>query len=218
MKDKNLLIIFTRNPELGSCKTRLAAKVGDQAALDIYKFLLEHTVSVTKELKVSKQVHYSVRVRENDLWDSSIYTKKQQHGKDLGARMQHAFEEGFKEGFKRIVLIGSDLFDVSQDDLAAGFEALDSTNFVIGPAEDGGYYLLGMRTLNKDIFQNMPWGSSQVFEKTIEQLPDNDVALLPERNDVDVFEDIKNIPAFQQFLGHLKDAHEKDVEHNVKFP
>ena len=114
--NKNLLIIFTRNPELGKCKTRLAAKVGDKAALNIYTFLLEHTVAITKGLAVEKQVHYSVKIRKNDFWDSSIYSKKQQEGPDLGKRMLHAFEQGFEQGYKNIIIIGSDMFDMNQTD------------------------------------------------------------------------------------------------------
>ena len=69
----SLLLIFTRNPELGKCKTRLAAKVGDTVALDIYEFLLQHTVSFTKNLAVEKWVFYSEEIWENDIWDNSTY-------------------------------------------------------------------------------------------------------------------------------------------------
>jgi glycosyltransferase A (GT-A) superfamily protein (DUF2064 family) len=116
-KSENLLLIFTRNPELGKCKTRLAKTVGDESALKIYKFLLDHTVSITKQLDVDKAVYYSVKVRENDIWDETIYTKYQQEGEDLGIRMQHAFEQGFKDGYKNIIIIGSDMYDMSQEDL-----------------------------------------------------------------------------------------------------
>ncbi len=142
MENKNLLIIFTRNPELGKCKTRLAATVGDEAALNIYSFLLEHTVAITKDLAVEKQVHYSVKIRKNDLWDKSVYSKNKQEGPDLGMRMHYAFEQGFEQGYKNIIIIGSDMFDMNQTDLEVAFEALNRSNFVIGPATDGGYYLL----------------------------------------------------------------------------
>ena len=200
---KRLLIIFTRNPELGKCKTRLAATVGDEAALDIYIFLLKHTVSITENLEVTKQVHYSIKVRDNDLWNDSKFEKKQQYGADLGLRMQHAFEEGFKEGYQQIIIIGSDLYDVSQDDLENAFNQLENHDFVIGPAEDGGYYLLGMKRLLPELFQNKNWGTSSVLKDTLTNLENESLQLLPQKNDVDYYEDIQDIEVFQQFLRHL---------------
>lgn len=193
----NLLIIFTRNPELGKCKTRLAAGIGDVAALDIYKILLKHTVSITENLKVKKQVHYSVKIRENDFWDNTIYSKKQQVGDDLGLRMEHAFQKGFEDGYKNIIIIGSDMFDLSQEDLEVAFHALEQHNFVIGPAEDGGYYLLGMKSLKSEVFRNKEWGTNTVLYSTKNDLKSEDVKFLDERNDIDTVDDIKDIPFFR---------------------
>ena len=78
MKHKNLLLIFTRNPELGKSKTRLAKTIGDQTALEIYKFLLKRTQEIAVKVNADKAVYYSVKVRNNDIWDSSIYQKYQQ--------------------------------------------------------------------------------------------------------------------------------------------
>lgn len=200
---KRLLLIFTRNPELGKCKTRLAATVGDEAALDIYIFLLKHTVSITENLNVAKQVHYSNKVHHNDLWNDAQFEKRQQYGTDLGQRMEHAFEEGFKEGYEQIIIIGSDLYDVSQEDLESAFNQLDNHDFVIGPAEDGGYYLLGMKRLLPELFQNKNWGTSSVLIDTLTNLENESLQLLPQKNDVDYYEDIQNIEVFQQFLKHL---------------
>ena len=198
--NNNLLIIFTRNPELGKVKTRLSATVGNEAALNIYKFLLQHTFSITKNLKVEKQVHYSVKVRDNDIWNETIYNKKQQSGEDLGERMEYAIQKGFEDGFKNIILIGSDLYDISQLDLETAFNALKNHNFVIGPAEDGGYYLIGMNTMNSALFKNKKWGSDTVLKETLNNLKNETYQLLPLRNDIDVFEDIRGINVFQQFL------------------
>lgn len=202
---KDLLLIFTRNPELGKCKTRLASTIGDSSALEVYKFLLKHTVSVTQNLNVCKQVHYSVKVRENDLWHESVFQKKQQQGEDLGQRMKYAFEQGFSDGFERIIIIGSDLYDLSQEDLQSAFQQLRDHDYVIGPAEDGGYYLLGMKQTNPLLFENKNWGTPTVLKDTLANLEHEKVYLLPARNDVDYYEDIKNIEAFQPFLKHLKD-------------
>ncbi|KAB7528255.1 DUF2064 domain-containing protein [Flagellimonas olearia] len=201
----SLLLIFTRNPELGKCKTRLAAKVGDTAALDIYKFLLQHTVSFTKNLAVEKWVFYSEDIWENDIWDNYTYTKKVQQGPNLGMRMLNAFEQGFKAGFEKIIIIGSDMYQLSQTDMEEAFSRLDDHDIVLGPAEDGGYYLLGMTTLKKEVFQDKTWGTDTVLSNTLQDLRSESVFMLPEKNDVDHYEDIKDIEAFQPFLKHMKE-------------
>lgn len=191
LASNNLLVIFTRNPELGKCKTRLAATVGDETALDIYHFLLKHTAAITENLFVAKQVWYSDKIGENDIWDPSIYEKRLQKGEDLGARMAHAFEKGFERGYERIIIIGSDMYDLQANDIEKAFEQLRSTNFVIGPAEDGGYYLLGMTNFKPELFKNKQWGRDTVLQDTLENLKDEPYHLLDTRNDIDLYEDIK---------------------------
>jgi len=197
---KNLLLIFTRNPELGKVKTRLAKDVGDETALEIYKFLIEHTVSVTKDLSVEKEVHYSVKIRENDLWDNAIFSKKLQQGEDLGERMQYAFEQGFKAGYQNIIIIGSDLYDLNKEDIEEAFVDLQEYDAVVGPAEDGGYYLLGMNFLTSQVFKNKNWGTDSVLQDTLKDLKNKNVKLLEPRNDVDYLEDIQDVAIFQKFL------------------
>ena len=196
----NLLIIFTRNPELGKCKTRLAATIGDTAAMDIYTFLIEHTVSITKSLTVDKQVHYSQNVHHNDRWNSSTYSKKKQQGSDLGERMYSAFKQGFDEGYKNIVIIGSDIYDLVQLDIEKAFTMLENNNYVVGPAADGGYYLLGMKKLTTEIFRNKNWGTETVLQDTMLDLEAETIAMLDIRNDIDIYEDIKGIAIFKKFI------------------
>lgn len=200
-----LLIIFTRNPELGKVKTRLAKDVGDITAFKIYNFLLEHTVSVTRNLAVSKEVYYSEAIAENDIWKPEIYSKNLQKGKGLGERMKNAFEEGFKNGYRNIIIIGSDLYDLHQEDLEKAFKLLQEKDAVIGPATDGGYYLLGMNQLFPEVFQKKEWGTSSVLEETLKDLKEKKIGLLEARNDVDYYSDIKDHKDFQQFFNKLKD-------------
>ncbi|AIM59690.1 TIGR04282 family arsenosugar biosynthesis glycosyltransferase [Cellulophaga lytica] len=202
--NKNLLLIFTRNPELGKCKTRLAAKTGDKIALDIYKFLLNHTVAITQNLNADKQVHYSVAIRDNDIWSNNIYHKKLQNGNDLGSRMMNAFKQGFADGYKNIIIIGSDLFDITTTDIENAFDHLLKNDFVVGPATDGGYYLLGMKKLNSSVFKNKDWGTNTVLKDTLNNLKDEKIKLLEAKNDVDYYEDIKDIDAFKPFLKNIK--------------
>ncbi len=197
---KNLLLIFTRNPELGKAKTRLAKTVGDETALEIYKFLLDKTKQVTTNLSCDKAVYYSVKVRENDIWTSDVFQKHQQKGEDLGIRMLNAFKDGFKAGYEKVMIIGSDLYDLTPNHINDAFSKLNTNDVVIGPAEDGGYYLLGMKNLQSAIFKNKKWGTATVRKDTLNDLHKVSVHLLEELNDVDVFDDIKNHKAFQHFL------------------
>lgn len=200
LRKDNLLLIFTRNPELGKCKTRLAAVIGDESALEIYEFLLARTAEITRKLKADKVVYYSESIMEQDVWDSRDYDKKRQEGRDLGERMLNAFQWGFKQGYQKILIIGSDLYDLSSRDLEEAFETLDNNNFVVGPASDGGYYLLGMKKLKEELFEAKAWGKASVLEETLEDLQNETVHLLEVRNDVDVYEDIKDIDVFRKFL------------------
>jgi len=201
LNSRNLLLIFTRNPELGKVKSRLAASIGDQSALEVYTFLLKHTQKVTQNLSVDKQVWYSENVNKNDFWNNELYTKYEQiQEEDLGIRMQYAFEEGFKSGYKNIIIIGSDLYDLKTCDLNKAFEILESNEAVLGPAEDGGFYLLGMNKMIPELFKNKEWGTNTVLKDTLKNLKKYTFEALDERNDIDYLSDIENINVFQQFL------------------
>lgn len=202
---KKALIVFTRNPELGKCKTRLAATIGDKSALDVYRFLLDHTVKITSSLSADVYVYYSEKIREIDIWDTSIFRKKQQQGLDLGAKMQHAFTEVFGMGYQKAIIIGSDMYDINTQDLEDAFLTLEHNNFVVGPAQDGGYYLLGMKQLKTSLFKNKKWGTTTVLSDTLQNLTLEKVSILPEKNDVDYFDDIRDIAVFEKFFSHLKD-------------
>lgn len=195
----NLLIIFTRNPELGKAKTRLAKTIGDQSALEVYKYLLNHTKNVTQNANCDKAVYYSVKVRDNDIWDSNIYQKHQQHGNDLGERMHNAFEQAFKNGYKKVAIIGSDLFHLTTNHINQAFEQLDTNDAVIGPAEDGGYYLLALKQPHAEVFKNKQWSTDTVFADTIKSLQNKNIAKLEVLNDIDTFDDIKHIPELKKF-------------------
>lgn len=200
MISKNLLIIFTKNPELGKCKTRLAKSIGDISALKVYKYLLQHTAKVTQEITANKEVFYNQTPIENDNFSSAYFSKKTQTGADLGEKMSNAFQEGFSNKYEKIVIIGSDLYDLETKDIQEAFLQLEKSDYVIGPAKDGGYYLLGMKKFTPKIFQQINWSSSTVLEETLQLLKNKKVVLLQEKNDIDTIEDIKHINVFQQYI------------------
>lgn len=196
---KNALIIFTRNPELGKCKTRLAKVIGDEAALEIYKYLLDHTAEISKNIKADKFVFYSDDIKKEDLWNKDIFRKKLQYGIDLGARMENAFTELFELNYEKVIIIGSDLLDLKTKHVDDAFQLLETNELVVGPAKDGGYYLLGMKSLHLNIFKNKVWGTSNVFKDTVKDIQNSTYALMEELNDIDTFEDIKPYQQLRKF-------------------
>lgn len=193
MSSKNLLMLFVRNPELGKVKTRLAASVGPETALDIYLHLLQHTRSVTQELPMDKVVYYSERVEEQDMWPNQQYQKKLQPAGDLGEKMAAAFEAAFTAGYTSVVIIGSDCLQLTSDIISKAFEELQTHEVVIGPALDGGYYLLGMNHLHPELFQGKRWSTEHVFPDTLYDIERLHLthALLPALSDVDNLEDLE---------------------------
>lgn len=165
---KSLLIIFYRNPELGKVKTRLAAALGDAKALAIYLYLAAHTKTISENLRGDKVVFYSHYIVTEDNWNNDLYQKHIQSGIDLGERMLHAFRDGFKSGFHSICIIGTDCFELTSALLEEAFTKLQSYDAVIGPAKDGGYYLLGMNALHVEFFKDKLWSTSTVCAATIQ--------------------------------------------------
>lgn len=196
---ENALIIFTRNPELGKCKTRLAKTLGNQSALDIYKYLLKHTANISAKVATDRYVFYSNAIQQDDLWDNQLFNKKLQQGNNLGERMANAFSELFQLGHKKIIIIGSDLLDLNKDIIEQGFNALNTSDVVIGPAKDGGYYLLGMKRLHSNVFKNKNWGTETIRRETLKDLENYNVALLNALNDIDTFEDMNHYEELKPF-------------------
>lgn len=192
--NKNVVIVFTRNPELGKVKTRLASTIGNEAALEVYNRLLNHTQHVLSTLNCDVAVYYSNKINANDIWDKPNYFKFIQKGEDLGERMRQAFKEQFHLKYQNVVIVGSDLFDLKAEHMNQAFKALEQNDFVIGPAKDGGYYLLGMKVLLPAVFLNKEWSSPNVFSATIEDFRSYNFEILEILNDIDTFEDLELYP------------------------
>ncbi|WP_371412752.1 TIGR04282 family arsenosugar biosynthesis glycosyltransferase [Kordia sp. SMS9] len=190
---------FTRNPELGKVKSRLAKGIGEKAALEVYIQLLEHTKSVLQQIDVDKCVWYSVAVRKNDLWNDKIYQKKAQIGDDLGARMLNSFKDAFQNNYEKVIIIGSDLYDLRPTHIQEAIDALDTNDVVIGPAKDGGYYLLGMKTLHEKAFAPKAWGTETVLADTLKELDSQKIQLLETLNDIDYAEDLLPYETFKKY-------------------
>jgi rSAM/selenodomain-associated transferase 1 len=193
MLSSTALVIFVRNPILGQVKTRLAKDIGDERALAIYLQLLEHTLKITRSLSFRKFIYYADEVSDYDLWSVPGYTKRMQSGTNLGERMLNSFKELFEQGFTRIVIIGSDCLQLQAENLQEAVTLLESNTAVIGPASDGGYYLLGLTKLYPELFVNKPWSTDQVLTKTIDDFNNQGIsyALLEELSDIDDITDLE---------------------------
>lgn len=195
-----LLIVFCKNPELGKVKTRLSKDIGPENALKVYKKLLEHTAACVAEIKVRTGVFYHESLIKKDVWEQIATDKKVQSTGDLGARMAAAFRWGFQLGLCPIVLIGSDLWSLTSVDIQKAFKALIISDFVLGPAQDGGYYLLGMKKFEPCLFEKMPWSTPQLLAQTLALLENKKTAILEEKNDIDVLEDLKKVPELMALI------------------
>ena len=192
MLSTTALVIYVRNPISGQVKTRLAKDIGDERALEIYLQLLQHTLEITRSLNFRKFIYYADEVSDYDLWSVPGYTKRKQNGNDLGKRMYNSFKELFDQGFTRIIIIGSDCLQLKTETLEQAVALLESNAAVLGPASDGGYYLLGLTKFYPDLFINKPWSTNQVCSKTIDDFINLGIsyALLEELSDIDTVADL----------------------------
>ncbi|MCG2588507.1 TIGR04282 family arsenosugar biosynthesis glycosyltransferase [Rhodohalobacter sulfatireducens] len=204
--DKKLLLIFVKNPEKGKVKTRLAKTVGNDKAYNTYLRLLDYTMKVAAMTEAQKQIWYSSFIDHEDGFESqptgrpkhsggsvTKFEKKLQRGENLGARMQNAFQDGFKGEYGKIVIIGSDCPGITSEIIEEAFTELDGKDVVIGPSEDGGYYLLGLKKMIPGIFEDISWSTEDVFSETVKVLKNEkmDYGLLPTLNDIDTEEDLR---------------------------
>lgn len=192
--DTPLLIIFTRNPVKGKVKTRLAASIGDDSALRIYNKLREHTRTVALESGAHLAVYYADHVPDSDIFLCNGTRSFLQNGEDLGTRMLNAFRQGFSDNYLRIALIGTDCPELTGNLLRHAFELLKQHGAVIGPARDGGYYLIGMRRLIPELFINRKWSTPHVYREAMDTFRHNEVdcAVLRQLSDIDTADDLGN--------------------------
>ncbi len=196
---RKAIIIFVRKPELGKVKTRLAASAGDEKALEVYKALLQHTYDITMPVGADKYVFYAGEIEKNDLWNAQGYIKRLQSNDDLGRKMKDAFIHLFDDGYDQVVITGSDCFELTTAIINQAFDKLEDNELVIGPANDGGYYLLGLKRMITSLFENKQWSTDTVLADTIKDVKALDIsyALLPELSDIDTIEDLNR---YQQTL------------------
>ncbi|MDG1333104.1 MAG: TIGR04282 family arsenosugar biosynthesis glycosyltransferase [Crocinitomicaceae bacterium] len=202
MSDKRLLVVFVKNAILGTAKTRLAKTIGQEAAFEVYKHLMEITEEATAGVQNCDVHIYFSSEKDPTRWNG--FEQYVQQGNDLGERMSGAFRTGFELGYDKIVGVGSDLPDLSSEIIEKGLSELNSNETVFGPAEDGGYYLIGMGSMIDCIFEDKPWSTETLMDVTLEELKSKgySVGIIETLNDLDNEEDLLSSSISEKFV-HL---------------
>lgn len=195
---KQCVIIFTRYPEPGTTKTRLIPYFGSQGAADLQRGFTEHTLSLARMVRVQTGSDLLVYCTGAPLdkfksWLGKDILYRNQANGDLGARLECAFDQAFKEAYDRILLVGIDCPFLRPHHFNHAFQALSCHDVVLGPAEDGGYTLIGLSSPIPSIFHNMTWSTASVFKTTMDRLNTmrKRVSLLPHLPDIDRPEDVE---------------------------
>jgi rSAM/selenodomain-associated transferase 1 len=191
------LIVFTRYPEPGKTKTRLIPALGPEGAAELQRSMTEDTLNNARRLKTRRPVSLEVRYEGGNKtlmqeWLGQHLTFRSQGGGDLGARIKMAFHDAFRAGARRVVIIGTDCPNLNSELLETAFDDLQRSDIVIGPANDGGYYLIGLRRPLPQLFDGIRWGSDKVLEQTLQRAREANVhpSLLTTLSDVDRPEDL----------------------------
>ncbi|WP_339138737.1 MAG: TIGR04282 family arsenosugar biosynthesis glycosyltransferase [Candidatus Electrothrix sp. GW3-4] len=200
----SVIVLFTRYPQAGKVKTRLIKRLGPQGAANLHSRLTKQVIRKLQPILESGSVQLQISYcggakQEIQTWLGKDFQLVRQQGHDLGERMRHAFEQVWQQEADRVLLIGSDCPGINPALLENGLERLKNHDVILGPASDGGYYLIGLsarlaprRQDYVNLFHNIDWGSGRVLKQTLAQLQKSNLpfALLPELHDIDRPEDL----------------------------
>ncbi|MFQ5823728.1 MAG: TIGR04282 family arsenosugar biosynthesis glycosyltransferase [bacterium] len=192
----NSIVIFVKYPAPGKVKTRLGVQVGHRLAADLYQLFISQTFELAQNAAPDNiYVAYEPEKQLDELKKliPLEFDYFPQHGKDLGKRMLNAFNYVLKQGSHKVIIMGSDSPTLPVQIVKDAFKRLDASDLVLGPAEDGGYYLIGIKKIHQDILENVQWSSSSVLQKTLEIALDLGLTytLLPEWYDIDELENLQ---------------------------
>lgn len=193
------IVVFVKNAVPGKVKTRLAKTIGDKEALEVYLRLLEITKREVLKVDANKEVWYAWDIGKDDIWEEELFSKKSQIDGDLGEKMKHAFEDSFKNGCNKMVLIGSDCPTLTSKIMEEAFAKLDENDVVFGPSEDGGYYLIGMSSYKPEVLEDIDWSTERVMEQTVLRAQETEIKLAK----LQVLNDIDNEHDWNEYLANL---------------
>jgi rSAM/selenodomain-associated transferase 1 len=198
-QDDTCIILFVKYPAPGQVKTRLASEVGPETAASLYRAFVTDILTTLSKAKTNFKVFFDPADAQTQFqqWLGEHLSYVPQKGRDLGEKMRNAFQHTFANGCTNALLVGSDSPDLPGDYLVEAATALNAGKIVIGPARDGGYYLIGFTKSNflPAAFDSIAWGTHTVFEETLTVLEGRgrEVHRLPEWHDVDTLADLKSL-------------------------
>jgi len=190
------IILFVKYPEKGRVKTRLSAVLGDETTQNLYKCFVSDLIGTLEKKRYTFKIAFYPPGSYKKIisWLGPEHSYITQVGSDIGERMETAFKETFLEGFNEVLVIGSDIPDITPSLIDKAFEVLKSSDAVIGPCFDGGYYLIGFRkkTFLSDTFKGIQWSTEGVFKDTMGVFMKKGfkVHVLPKLRDIDRIEDL----------------------------
>jgi len=192
--NEHAIIIFQKNPVPGKVKTQLGEVIGTEKAVEVYEYLLNYTHDLVKKYPADVFVYFQDEVDDRFLLNDHYHLSLQGEG-DLSVKIKQAFAEVLGKGYQKVVIIGSECLELTNDILDEAFEALNYQDLVIGPAQDGTFYLLGMKGLYNELFDRISWGTESVVQDILldaKNLKLN-VHKLKMLFDVEKYEDLKSL-------------------------
>lgn len=198
-RSSNCILLFVKSPRAGTVKTRLAAEIGEEAVVGLYKCFVEDLLAMIENVDSGLRLcfHPPEAMSQVRQWLGDRHSYRPQRGDDLGHRLRNAFAGAFEDGFSKVVAIGSDSPDLPEEFLREAFDKLESHDAVLGPANDGGYYLIGFSedSFITEAFDDINWSTSGVCDQTRARLGTHglSVHLLPLWYDVDVQSDLDDL-------------------------
>lgn len=192
---KEALIIFQKNRVPGKVKTRLAATIGNDNALMVYEVLVAKAHENARAINRPVYLYFSDELEAQESWPSCILRVQDQ--RDLGMRMMCAMREVLEEGFEKVVLVGTDCYELTPEILESAFLQLNTSDYVLGPALDGGYYLIGGKRTDDSVFLDKVWSTATVCQEAIDAIQQLGlkVACVATLSDVDVEADLGELKA-----------------------
>jgi len=193
--EKNALLIFIKAPLLGEIKTRLQPELSPEISLQIFKAMGKDLVD-----HFSRSEYFDFYIQywpENTLGEMRLWLGKDlnyvpQRGADLGEKLKNAFTDSFRQNYQKVCIIGSDLPTIAEEDVLEAFEKLDSVDVILGPAMDGGYYLVALKELHPQLFENVEWSTEYVLKQTVLRTTRQNLSVyqMARQRDVDTYKDV----------------------------
>jgi rSAM/selenodomain-associated transferase 1 len=191
------IFIMTKFPEVGKVKMRLAESVGEEAATSLYRCFIQDTLTIVQSLDIPFHiaVHPPKSVEEFQEWLGPSFQYIQQKGMNLGKRLQNGFLAMFQKGYRQVIALASDSPDLPPEIVQNAISSLQTYRVVIGPASDGGYYLVGFSSDSfiREVFEDISWSTETVFQETLSRVESvtSKVYVLPEWSDIDTKSDLR---------------------------